>query len=42
MKAHLEEENPTTRGRMKIEDSKKKGIGSKFLNKLSGGLNNGK
>lgn len=40
MKSHLEEEHPTTRGRMKIEDETKKsfGIGNKFLNKLTGGL----
>ena len=38
MKAHLEEEHPTTRGRMKIEENKKGfGIGNKFLNKLTGG-----
>lgn len=40
MKAHLEKEHPTTRGKMKIDNSKKNGfnIGEKFLNKLSGGL----
>ena len=39
MKAHLEVEHPTTRGRMKIENGDKKGlgIGNKFLNKLTGG-----
>lgn len=40
MKAHLEEEHPTTRGKMKIENNDEKGfgIGNKFLNKLTGGI----